>query len=474
MPKVVLGTLLASLILIFALFSYLTADDPEKYLIFGTWGTPQEIESFESIINIYNTTRSPKHKVKLFHPENISYDQRLLIQAAAGNLPDVMHLHNQNIRSMVHRGLLEDITPFVKADTGFQLDAFFPNLVEGCRINDGLYGIPHNFSTLVLYYNKDHFDAEGIPYPDSTWDWKTLVDAAKKLTKRDRAGNIVRYGCNLHIINFTLIYQNGGRFLNETLDSCVIGSAEAAEGLQFLIDLSEKYRVSWNSLQTGIQWDDMFAGGRCSMLTNGRWAAAWYVKYMPQKSMDIAPLPRGKYRVGGIVNHMMSMSAQSKKKEEAWEFIKFLVGKEAQVMICDDGNNIPALREVAESDLFLKNKNTPLLTNRVFLDEVPHAVDWAFDPGPYLTVYGVGQLMTTAENSVLLGTETATSALKKMEAEINKIIENERREPTRRVFLASNMFILLCLMAIAGAVVTFELRRRNSHRVAKLNEGVTR
>ena len=466
MPKVVIGVILASFLLIFGLFTSLTRDDPEKYLIFGTWGTPQEIESFERLIDLYNTTRSPKHKVKLFHPENVSYDQRLLVQAAAGNLPDVMHLHNENILSFVHKGLVEDLTPFVERDTSFHLDAFFPNLVKTCTVRDRLYGVPHNFSTLVLYYNKDHFDAEGIPYPDSTWDWKKLVEASLKLTKRDRTGKIVRYGCNVHIVIFPLFYQNGGSFLNETFDRCVIGSPDAAGALQFLVDLSEKYRVSWNSLATGIQWDDMFAGGRCAILANGRWAAAWYARYMPQRSMDIAPLPRGKYRVGGIATHMMSMSAESKKKDEAWEFIKFLVGREGQVMVSDDGNNIPALREVAESDLFLKNKNTPLLNNKVFLDEVPYARDWAFNPGPYLTVYAVNQLMTVALNNVVLGYDAPLSALQKMEAELNKMIENQKRQPVSKPFLGSKMFFLLCLIVVAGGFITVRLSQKKEGKIS--------
>ncbi|MEK6571531.1 MAG: sugar ABC transporter substrate-binding protein, partial [Bacteroidota bacterium] len=397
--------------------------------------------------------------------ENVSYDQRLLVQAAAGNLPDVMHLHNQNIRSFVHKELLEDLTPFVERDTSFHLDAFFPNLVKTCAVQDRLFGIPHNFSTLVLYYNKDHFDAEGIPYPDSTWDWNKLVEVAKQLTKRDATGKIVRYGCNVHIIFFTMIYQNGGSLLNEALDRCIIGSREAAETLQFLVDLSEKYHVTWNSLSPGIQWDDMYAGGRCSMLANGRWAAAWYAKYMPQRSMDIAPLPRGKYRVGGITAHMMSMSAEGKKKQEAWEFIKFLVGKEGQVMVSDDGNNIPALREVAESDLFLKNKNTPLLNNRVFLDEIPHARDWAYNPGPYLTVYAVGQSMALAGNNVLLGYDTPLSALQKMEVEMNKIIANQKRVAVSTHFVGSTMFYLVCLIILTAAFVFVRQRKKNSYRI---------
>ena len=69
----------------------------------------------------------------------------------------------------------------------------------------------------------------------------------------------------------TLIYQNGGRILNEALDSCVIASVETEEAFQFLNDLSEKHRVTWSVLAGSILWDDMFAGGRCSMVVNGRW-----------------------------------------------------------------------------------------------------------------------------------------------------------------------------------------------------------
>jgi multiple sugar transport system substrate-binding protein len=234
--------------------------------------------------------------------------------------------------------------------------------------------------------------------------------------------------------------------------------------LQFAVDLSEKYHVTWNTLETGIQWDDMFAGGRCSMLANGRWAAAWYAKYMPQRSMDIAPLPRGKYRVGGITTHMMSISASSKKKEEAWDFIRFLVGKQGQIMVSDNGNNIPALREVAESDLFLKNKNTPLLNNRVFLDEVPYARDWAFNPGPYLTVYAINNLMGPAVNNVFLGYDTPAGALQKVQDEVNRMIESQKEIPKRENFLGSRMFYLICLIVLSSAFVAIQRQRKNSHR----------
>jgi multiple sugar transport system substrate-binding protein len=287
---IIISTILALLVLAL-LWSYLTRDDMDDYVLFATWGTPQEIESFERLVNTYNTTRSPKHKVKLLRPDNMSYDQRLLIQAAAGNMPDVMHLYTGILVPFVREGLIQDLTPFVEQDTSFHLDAFFPNLMEGCKINGRVFAIPHNFSTIGLYYNKDHFDAEGLRYPDTTWTWDSVLVAAKKLTKRGAQGNIIRYGCYVEIALWTMINQNGGEWFNAARDSCIIATPETAEMVQFVDDLAEKYQVSWSSKQAGIYWDDMFAGGRCSMLTNGRWAAAWFVKSMPQGAMDVAPMP---------------------------------------------------------------------------------------------------------------------------------------------------------------------------------------
>jgi len=459
MPKVIISILIISVVVIAGLFFHLTSDDPSRYLLFGTWGTPNEIESFQSLIDYYNSTRNPKHKVKLFHPENVSYDERLVVQAAAGNLPDVIHLARTNLPSFVHKRLLEDLTSYIERDTSFRLNAFFPKLVEDCTEQGRLYGIPHNFSTLVLYYNKDHFDAEKISYPDTTWTWETLLDAAKRLTKRDAGGNVVRYGCFVQFVLFTMISQNGGNLLNSTFDRCVIASPEAVETFQFFIDLTEKHKVMWNYLASNLQFDDMFAGGRCSMIANGRWAAAWYAKSMAPGSMDIAPLPHGKYRVGAIATHMMTMSARSTKKDEAWEFIKFLVGEKAQTMVSDDGNNIPALRSVAESDLFLKNKNTPWLSNRIFLDELPYARDWPFVPSPYITNYAVTQLVGKAERDVILGYETSLTALQKMEDEFNRIIDSQKRVNEGKAFFGSIVFYFISVLVVAILLVGLRLRR---------------
>ena len=443
-----------------ALWFSLTADDASRYLVFSTWGTPAEIGSFQRLIDRYNATRHPEHPVKLSHSEQYQYTERLLVGAAARSFPDVIHLDRGNIPLFAAKGLIEDLTPALARDTGFSTRDFLPTLLPSCMIGDRTFALPHNFSTLVLYYNRDHFDAEGIPYPDSTWTWETLVAVARRLTKTDANGTIVRYGCHLQIIYSTLIEQNGGRILNASLDSCVIGSPEAAGAIQFAVDLSEKYHVSWNMLAQNLLWDDMMAGGRLSMIANGRWAAAWYMRSLPPGVLDVAPLPRGKLKKGAATVHVMCIGAMSARKQEAWEFLKYLVSEEGQRMVNEDGASIPAFAPIARSGEFLRHHTTPSMSNHVFLDELPSSVVWPYEQGPHISAYTLQSQLELAVGRVLLGRATVAQSLKAMEAEVNRIIRAQRDVPVPRPFIGSAAFFLSAGMLILAPVALLAYRRR--------------
>ncbi len=463
MPRPLLLALGAIVAATAILWFSLTADDASRYLVFATWGTPAEIGSFQRLIDRYNATRHPEHPVKLSHSEQYQYTERLLVGAAAGSFPDVIHLDRGNLPLFVEKGLIENLTPFIAGDPRFSTRDFLPPLLAACAIGGRTFALPHNFSTLVLYYNKEHFDAEGIPYPDSTWTWDTLLAAAQRLTRVDADGRIVRYGCHLQIIYSTLIEQNGGRILNERLDSCVIGSPEAAGAIQFAVDLSEKYHVTWNMLAQNLLWDDMMAGGRLSMIANGRWAAAWYMRSLPAGVLDVAPLPKGRMKKGAATVHVMSIAAKSGKKMEAWEFLKYLVSEEGQQIVNEDGASIPAFGPIARSDAFLHHHTTPLMSNHVFLDELPSSVTWPYEQGPYVSAYTLQSQLELAVGRVLLGRATVSRSLKMMENEVNRIIRVRREVPSPRPFVGSVAFVLaVCILVLVPLAFIAYRRKRSS------------
>jgi multiple sugar transport system substrate-binding protein len=446
-----------------ALFLFLTGDDRSEHVVFVTWGTPNEVQSFQRLIDHFNATRRPRYRVKLAHAEQTSYTEHLLVQAASKSLPDVIHLDRKDLPLFVHRNMLEDLTPLIEDDSTFDLDRFLPELVPDGRINGRFYAVPHNFSTLVLYYNRDHFDAAGIRYPDSTWTWDSLLAVSQRLTRRDTSGAVTRYGCFVQIVVPTLISQNGGSVLNKSLDSCIVASSAAAGAVQFDIDLSEKYHVTWNILAQNLLWDDMFVGGRLSMVTNGRWAAGLYMRSMENSSVDVAPLPRGKYRRGAAVNHMMAISAESDKKSEAWEFVKFLVSETGQRMINEDGANIPALRSIVYSDEFLHHRSTPTMNNRVFVDELRHAITWPYEQGPFLSQLTLLSEMDLAMRRILLGQASTMHALTVMQRNVNNVIGSQRRQPEPRPFIGSMLFYMTIGLAGTTLLAVWKRHRGNNN-----------
>jgi multiple sugar transport system substrate-binding protein len=445
-----------------ALFLVMTAHDPAEHLVFATWGTPGEIESFQKLIDHYNATRNPAHTVILSHVDQVSYTEHLLVQAAAYSMPDVIHLDQKDIPLFAERGLLHDLTPLIEADTGFSLEAFLPGLLPGGTVSGRFYGIPHNFSTFVLYYNRDHFDAESLSYPDSTWTWEVFLEAARHLTKTDN-GETIRYGCMVYTIPFVMMQQFGGTILNERMDSCVIASPEAAAALRFALDLASRYGVTWSVLSQNLNWDDMFAGGRCSMIANGRWAAAPYLRSLPEGALGVAALPHGVLRRGASVNHLITVSSQSAKVQEAWEFITFLSSEPAQKILNDHGANIPALRSVVYSDAFLHHPSTPLLDNRVFLEELQHSVVWPVVQGPYLTGHTMLTELELAMRKIQLGQASPIQALTVMQENLNRTIARQRRVPEAASFAGSVPFYLCCASLVLAGYIWFRTRRRHSH-----------
>ena len=91
--------------------------------------------------------------------------------------------------------------------------AYKPSLLEAYSIDGKQYALPTSFSDVVLYYNKDLFDAAGVANPTADWTWADEKAAAEKLT--DKAAGV--WG-DYQPISFYEYYkalaQTGGEFLN--------------------------------------------------------------------------------------------------------------------------------------------------------------------------------------------------------------------------------------------------------------------
>ena len=153
-------------------------------------------------------------------------DTKLKAQAAAkaGKPPAVVLMSANFNVDLKLSGDIMSLEPMLKAEgttrEAFLAD-FWPALHANAMVDGELYGVPFHNSTPLLYYNVEHFKEAGLDPDKPPRTWAELVDAAKKLTKRD-GDKVERYGFTMPAgydylgwLMEALSMSNGGRYFNE-------------------------------------------------------------------------------------------------------------------------------------------------------------------------------------------------------------------------------------------------------------------
>ncbi|HTX55164.1 MAG TPA: extracellular solute-binding protein, partial [Candidatus Baltobacteraceae bacterium] len=141
------------------------------------------------------TKANPDIKIE---PEAVPYGQfptKMAVRFKAGDAPDLAMAEVDWIHAWVKQGWVRDLNPLV-ANTGGKafLDNYFPILINQATVDGKLYGLPRHAGGYLLYYNSDLFKEAGLDPAKPPRNWEELLAYAKKLTKKDAAGNTVQWG----------------------------------------------------------------------------------------------------------------------------------------------------------------------------------------------------------------------------------------------------------------------------------------
>lgn len=299
------------------------------------------------------------------------YWTKMQTSLPTSSAPDIFWLNAAHFQEYQKAGLLYDIQQFVDRD---KVDlSIFPDSLKQLYSADGkLYSIPKDFDTIALFYNKELFDKAGVKYPDDTWTWDDLLNAAKKLTITDANGNITQYGfvatSGGQTCTYDWILANGGQILSEDKMKSVINTPESKEALQFLYDLMYVHKVSpTGAEQKETDPEKLFHSGTIAMMPHGSWFVPPAFEALGDK-VDVAPLPKQKQR-GNVIHGLgFTMSAKTKYPEAAWQFLKFCATKEAGEY--QAGVVIPASKGAEEVWM----KSYPSMNLKVFIDATEYAI----------------------------------------------------------------------------------------------------
>src|SRR5689334_22978627 len=145
------------------------------------WGSPEELAVWQTIVDEFQA-QNPGITVNVDVSDWESYWDKLRTLYAGGTPPDVFAMDAPLYPDWQSRGVLLNLQPYIDQDPTF-LDGLYPVTLEAYKRDDGYYGLPRDFQTIVLFYNKDKFDAAGLAYPTDQWTMDDLKTNAKALTK---------------------------------------------------------------------------------------------------------------------------------------------------------------------------------------------------------------------------------------------------------------------------------------------------
>jgi multiple sugar transport system substrate-binding protein len=337
------------------------AADGEKTKIRATvWVGQAELDALNQMTDTYLETH-PDIEVEWI---NISgggpYGRdKLLTMIAGGDIPDMMMLNTGQFEGLASRGALLPLDDFVSRDS-MDLGIYWPQAIEGSKYQGTLYALPRDMSNVILYYNKDLFDAAGVAYPTDDWTWDDFLAAAQELTiDKDGDGQIDQWGFGLNNIVWVwagFVWGNGGDVLSEDRKQCLLEDPKTVEALEFYFGLQTEEGVSPppGALPEASGSGDQMLTQAIAMGLFGPWWRPAMVGNENQFAWDVANPPMAPGGGRGSVAYIdhWAMSAQTEVADETWEFMKFLTSQEGQEMWTEliGARSISPIKAVAESD----------------------------------------------------------------------------------------------------------------------------
>lgn len=279
-----------------------------------------------------------------------AYTNAFLNEVASGNAPDIIGSAIEGFAEMAASGVLLDLETIVATDEAAQavMAGIETNLLDGMRTKGtgDLNFFPTQWNNIVMFYNKDMFDAAGIDYPSDDWTWEDFLAAAQATTVKDANGNTTQFGYFVPGFNFGMqpwFMTNSASVLDADWIEPTVDTAEYRETLQFMHDLINVHGVA-PAFEPGVG-TEKFTAGQVAMYSAGHWPVPAIREALENVGVAHMPMNTVQTTVFGIGG--LAITKDSPNIDLAWAFVTELAGEQYQQDLADVGASIPSMRKYA-------------------------------------------------------------------------------------------------------------------------------
>jgi len=376
-----------------------------KPVTLNWWRVHDDPNSVSKIVDSFQT----KHpnvviNVRTFRPEE--YEYAILNALAEDRGPDILSLRSSWIPKYQTKllPLPEEIRRVTAIDKSTQVEVRIeysatkvatPTLSElrtkfsdfpfrSMLFNGRVFGVPLGVDTLAMFYNREYFNEQNIITAPTTWT--QVIDAVKKLTLRNRKGDILQSGIALGGINNVvrsfdilslLMLQEGttmafpGQVAFANSRGPFTNDIPGLSALRFYSDFANpiKDTYSWNeSFPDSIT---AFARGQTAIAFGYPFHATRIRQLAPTLDFGVSEFPQIEGTPRSVNYGSMWLETVTKKSRHpdyAWDFVLSMMESSNAESYLQATGKVAALRELLAAQL--KSDLAP------FAQALPTATDW--------------------------------------------------------------------------------------------------
>ena len=311
----------------------------------------------EAEMNMLEQTLIPKFEAA--HPNvtvesvQIPYNEfrrKLLTSIAGGSAPDLIRSDIIWVPEFAYMGALVALDASMP-DFDTYKEAVFPGPLATNYLSGHYYGLPLDTNCRVLVYNSAMFEAAGIATPPKTMD-EFLADCKNIKALGDDKYCFADGGTYAWAVN-PWIWSFGGDVTDPdlTVATGYLDGSKTKAAYEFLKGLVDDGYMHPGILGGGVDTWGGFGNDEIAMILEGPW---FPTIFGTEKEYGFALVPAG---AGGPVSVVggedIVMFQQSQHKEEAAEFIRFMLSEESQLAMAEVGQ-MPVLSALLDTE-YMKN-----------------------------------------------------------------------------------------------------------------------
>jgi multiple sugar transport system substrate-binding protein len=370
------------------------------HLTYALWDPVQEVGYKKSIAEFEKI--HPDITVTVEQIPYTSYEAKLTSEFSAGSGPDVFWVNTPFLAQFEQAGVMMNLAPLIRK-SHIDMSIYRPALVALHSHDGAIYGLPKDWDTEGIFYNKTYFAAHHIRIPASlTWNpvnGGSFLTLAREATI-DKNGNnalspkfdpnaIATYGVaivNQPDIGYGPFLASDGvpvfqqaKLAAGVACSCYPGrvtfdSPAGISALQFLMNLSLKDHVAPPSSEYGSngaastnQDVSLFTAGKVAMDVEGDWFTDTIASAAKFK-FGVLPIPAGPDGRWSFTNGLIdAINAHTPNQSAAWQLERWLGSKISESLMGSGGYIWPGIASI--DNTFLNYWKAKGIDVSPFLDE---------------------------------------------------------------------------------------------------------